>query len=65
MVLGALHLKEHHIKNITIKNRNLLLRENEGCTYGDDVTPVKKNLFMVTAYTTIRALIISFLEAGI
>ena len=40
-------------------------REDEGCTYGDGITPVKKNLFMVTAYIPIRILNISFLEAGI
>ncbi|MBN2919562.1 MAG: hypothetical protein JTJ28_08090 [Lactobacillus sp.] len=39
-------------------------RENEGCTYGDGITPVKKNLFMMAAYTQIRTINISFLEAG-
>ena len=39
-------------------------REDEGCTYGDGITPVKKNLFMVAAYKQIRALNISLLEAG-
>ena len=40
-------------------------RENECCTYGDGVTPVKKNLFMVTAYMQITTSSISFLEADI
>ena len=39
-------------------------RKNKGCTYGDGITSVKKNLFMVAAYTQIRALNISLLEAG-
>lgn len=32
---------------------------------GVELMTLKKNLFMMTAYTTIRALTISFLEAGI
>lgn len=50
------------ISQVTIKIASK--RENEGCTYGDGITPVKKNLFMVAAYKQIRALNISLLEAG-
>lgn len=48
MVLGALHLKEHHIKNITIKNRNLLLREKMKAVHMEQPFYYRKVIYNMT-----------------